>query len=208
VPPRNPTYFDGDLRAALLDAAEAEVAAHGAAHVSLRSVAKRAGVSHAAPAHHFGDKQGLFTAMATAGFTALAAEMEASLAARAAEPAATRIQELGMVYIGFARRRPAVFEVMWRPELHHRSDPALQAAARATHATMTALVGEARHEGWTRHPDVEHLVVLGWATVHGLAVLWRDGPLAEQAEGQEPAALSRAVMRTLADALAGTNDDP
>lgn len=202
MPPRNPTYFDGDLRTALLDAAEVEVRAHGAAHVSLRSIARRAGVSHAAPAHHFGDKQGLFTAMATAGFTALAAEMAAALSASPSASAAERIQELGMVYIGFAQRRPATFEVMWRPELHNRSDAALGAAAEATRATMTALIEQAVREGWTTGADVEHLVTLGWATVHGLAVLWRDGPLAEQNAGQDPAELCRAVMRTLASALA------
>jgi AcrR family transcriptional regulator len=199
--PRNPTYFDGDLRTALLAAAEAEVEAHGAAQVSLRSIAKRAGVSHAAPAHHFGDKQGLFTAMATAGFTELSADMDATLSATGRRPAAERIQELGMVYIGFSQRRPAVFEVMWRPELHHRDAPALHAAADATRATMTALIEQARHEGWTTQPTTEHLVLLGWAAVHGLAVLWRGGPLAAQHAGQDPALLSRAVMRALADAL-------
>jgi AcrR family transcriptional regulator len=201
---RNPTYFDGDLRATLLEIAEAEVAAHGSAQVSLRSIAKHAGVSHAAPAHHFGDKQGLFTAMATSGFEALSARMSAALADLDAAPAAARIQELGMIYIDFARHRPGLFEVMWRPELHHRDDPTLRVAAQATRDTMTALIVQAQQEGWTTHHDLQHLVTLGWATVHGLAVLWRDGPLAEQAGGQAPAELSRVVMRTLADTLTGT----
>jgi hypothetical protein len=95
-----------------------------------------------------------------------------------------------------------VFEVMWRPELHHGGDPALRTAAETTRATMTVLIEQARREGWTNLADTEHLVLLGWAAVHGLAVLWRDGPLAAQHAGQDPAALSRTVMRTLADALA------
>lgn len=206
MPARNPTYFDGDLRATLLQVAEAEVAEHGAARVSLRSIAKRAGVSHAAPAHHFRDKQGLFTAMATGGFTALSGRMAATLARLGTAPAAELIQALGVVYIDFARQRPGLFEVMWRPELHHRTDPTLRAAAQATTDTMTELIAQAQREGWTTRHDTRHLVVLGWAAVHGLAVLWRDGLLAEQTTGQEePLELSRAVMRTLADAL---TDEP
>lgn len=202
MPARNPTYFDGDLRATLLDVAEAEVAAHGSAGLSLRSVAKRAGVSHAAPTHHFGDKQGLFTAMAISGFTLLTARMEAVLGDQRAAPAAERIQELGMVYIDFAQQRPGLFEVMWRPELHHRADPALRTSAQATQDTMTALITQAQREGWSPDHDTRHLVLLGWATVHGLAMLRRDGPLAEQATGEHPHEVSRAVMKTLAAVLA------
>lgn len=202
MPTRNPTYFDGDLRATLLDVAEAEVAAHGAAQVSLRSVAKRAGVSHAAPAHHFGDKQGLFTAMAAGGFAALSGRMHAALTDLSAAPAAERIQHLGMAYLDFARQRPGLFAVMWRPELHHGSDPALRAGWQTVQDTMTALIVQAQQEGWSVHHDPQHLVVLGWATVHGLAVLWRDGPLTEQTARQDPSTLSREVLKTLAAALA------
>ncbi|MGP3955882.1 TetR/AcrR family transcriptional regulator [Nonomuraea sp. 3N208] len=198
---RNPTYFEGDLRATLLEVAEEEVAGQGFAQVSLRSIAKRAGVSHAAPAYHFQDKRGLFTALAVEGFTELGTRMRGALSRLDAAPAADRIQELGMVYIGFARERPGLFEVMWRPELHHRDDPALRAGAQATKDTMTQLIVQAQQEGWSTRPDTLHLVVLGWAAVHGLAVLWRDGPLADQNEGADPYELGRAVLGTLAAAL-------
>jgi hypothetical protein len=75
------------------------------------------------------------------------------------------------------------------------------AGAQATKDTMTELIVQAQREGWSTRPDTLHLVVLGWAAVHGLAVLWRDGPPADQNEGADPYELSRAVLGTLAAAL-------
>ncbi|MCU0912422.1 MAG: TetR/AcrR family transcriptional regulator, partial [Rhodobacteraceae bacterium] len=94
-------YHHGDLRAALLAAAEAELEARGIEAFSLRSVAKRAGVSHAAPAHHFGDAGGLLTALAAQGFRRFVANQAAHEDRAGADPAA-RLVESGLGYIAFA----------------------------------------------------------------------------------------------------------
>src|SRR4051812_2212362 len=99
-------YHHGQLREAVIAAALAEVQAVGAEQASMREIARRAGVSHAAPAHHFGDKAGIFTAIAIEGF---------GLAAEAIGPAAHGpfgFLNGGAAYVGFALSHPAHFEVM------------------------------------------------------------------------------------------------
>ncbi|MGK5679240.1 TetR/AcrR family transcriptional regulator [Actinoplanes sp. URMC 104] len=124
------TYHHGDLRRALLSAAAAAIEENGVGALSMRDLARRAGVSHAAPTHHFGDKAGLLTAFAAQGFDELAGELAASRAAG--------FLEQGVTYVRFAVTRRAYFEVMYRPELYHPDDPALVAArARAADVLYT-----------------------------------------------------------------------
>src|SRR5919198_4773786 len=113
----NPTYYGGDLRRDLLDAALELVAREGPSAVSLRSLARRLGVSHAAPANHFPDKAALFTAIATEGFELLAAAIQD--AARQLGPGATAAQRLaaaGRAYTRFAVGHRAHFEGVWQPD--------------------------------------------------------------------------------------------
>src|SRR5215472_6287822 len=109
-------YHHGDLPTALLAAVESAVADHGVSGLSLRDVARRAGVSHSAPAHHFGSKAGLLTAFATQGYLWLSETVLAELAAmRPADPAA-ELATAGRGYVRFAIAHPAHFEVMFRPD--------------------------------------------------------------------------------------------
>src|SRR5690242_14233333 len=101
-------YHHGDLRRALLRAAEEAITEHGVATLSMRDLARRAGVSHTAPTHHFGDMTGLLTAFATEGFEQLAKALATS------RLASNSFLELGVTYIRFAVSRPAMFEVMFR----------------------------------------------------------------------------------------------
>src|SRR4029453_17310460 len=103
-------YHHGDLPRALLEAAVEAAAEVGAAAVSLRDLARRAGVSHAAPAHHFGDKAGLLTAVATEGFELLADELTD------ARDTGADFLGIGVRYVGFAVDHRAHFEVMYRPD--------------------------------------------------------------------------------------------
>src|SRR5690242_21230127 len=113
------SYHHGDLKAVILAQAAMLVAERGADGVSLRELARAAGVSHAAPAHHFTDRRGLFTALATEGFTLLAAALadtkpEFAYAAR--------------VYVQFALDHPGHYAVMFDKMLYDPADPALRAA--------------------------------------------------------------------------------
>jgi AcrR family transcriptional regulator len=174
----NPTYYDGDLRRDLLDTALALISREGASAVSLRSLARRLGVSHAAPANHFANKAALFTAIAVEGFRLLAAAIEDG--ARRLGPDATpaqRLRSAGRAYTGFAQDHPAHFAVMWQRDLLHEDDPELAAAADATFELLLAGVRDVQAEGWAEGADPRIVAYLAWSVVHGLAALWLGGSL-------------------------------
>ncbi|WP_018658114.1 TetR/AcrR family transcriptional regulator [Actinomadura flavalba] len=145
-------YHHGDLPRALLAGAAEIVAERGPAALSLRDLARRTGVSHAAPAHHFGDKTGLFTALATEGFTLLAAAL-------GGPPSGLR--DLGRRYVAFALDHPSHFAIMYRRDLVHTDDPALTAAKQDAYAPLRAAVGG----------DDEDAVLAAWSLAHGYATL-------------------------------------
>src|ERR687893_128433 len=127
--PRHPTYYNGDLRRDLLDAALRVVTDDGPAAVNLRALARKLGVSHAAPANHFADKTAIFTAIAQEGFELLSSAMGQAVAeVPADQPGRARIAASGQAYMRFALTHRAHFEVMWRNDLPRREDPALHAA--------------------------------------------------------------------------------
>jgi AcrR family transcriptional regulator len=174
----NPTYYDGDLRRDLLDTALELVGREGPSAVSLRSLARRLGVSHAAPANHFPDKASLFTAIAIEGFTLLAAAIEDG--ARRLGPGATasqRFRAAGHAYTSFALAHPAHFAVMWQRDLLHQDDPELAAAGDATFELLLAGVRDAQAEGWAPGGNPQTVALLAWSMVHGLAALWLGGSL-------------------------------
>jgi AcrR family transcriptional regulator len=174
-------YHHGDLRAALLRAALATIAEDGPVALSLRRVAGRAGVSHTAAAYHFGDKAGLLTAVAVEGYRRLGDALEA--AGRGG-----RFLDVGVAYVNFGVTNRAYFEVMFRPELHHRDDDdLLKARAR----TAEILYG-------TKTPTAQQLAdgVAAWAIVHGLATLWLDDNLPTQL-GDDPTTVTRLVASRL-----------
>jgi AcrR family transcriptional regulator len=181
-------YHHGQLRAAVIAAAVAEVEAVGAAGLSMREIARRAGVSHAAPAHHFGDKAGIFTAIATDGFR---------LASEAIGPAATGrygFLQGGAAYVGFALSHPGHFEVMFRPDLYHADDPDLIAARDAAfdilYGSARALIAAGPDD------DVTGLVIAGWSLSHGFATLWLTANLQDRL-GPDPADIASQLNRGL-----------
>jgi len=164
-------YHHGDLRRVLLEEAVASLRESGPATLSLRDLARRAGVSHAAPAHHFGDKRGLLTAVAAEGFRRLSASLGATYEA-------TRdVAEVGVAYVTFAVEERPYFDVMFRPDLYDPDDPELVAARSASGA---ALYGPAA--------TVSEAGIAAWSLVHGLATLGLAGDLPPEIGGDLPAA--------------------
>lgn len=100
-------YHHGDLRLALLDESAQMIDEVGPSSLSLRELARRAGVSHGAPAHHFGDRRGLLTALAAQGLRLLAADVAAATAGG--------FDEAAVAYVRFAREHPGHYAVMHRP---------------------------------------------------------------------------------------------
>jgi AcrR family transcriptional regulator len=192
------------LRDALLLAAEEEIGEHGAGAVSLRAIARRVGVSHQAPGHHFGDRQGLFTALAAKGFRTLERRM---VAARRRAPAAAtpaeRVATLGVAYMLFAKQHPALFAVMFRPELLDADDADLAAARAGAFGALFDEIVAARTTGWGRHHSETALALTCWSTVHGAVTLWREGTLDTFFPGRGGAeAVARMVTETLNTGLA------
>ncbi|WP_410648347.1 TetR/AcrR family transcriptional regulator [Amycolatopsis sp. cmx-4-54] len=173
-------YHHGDLRRAVLDAAVAAITEHGPAGISLRDLARRAGVSHAGPVHHFGDKAGVLTALAAEGFDlladALAAESERAFV------------EVGVAYVRFAIEHRAHFEVMFRPELHREDDAALAAARDRAGALLTS--------GAASVSDDTMAGVAAWSLMHGFANLWLTGALRAELQ-EDPDTAARAIARLL-----------
>lgn len=150
------------------------LAKDGARAVSLRAVARRAGVSQTAPYRHFSDKGALVAAVAAEGFRRLALAMDA--AARRARPrtAAARVRALGQGYVRFAVANPAMVRLMFGPLLIQRTEhPALDAAARAAYAMIAAAVAEALGAPQGGE-EASVATIAAWALVHGLSQLLID----------------------------------
>jgi len=157
-----------DLRAALVRAARAELAEGGAGAVSLRAVARWAGVSHAAPAYAFGDRAGLLTAVAVAGFGELAGAMEVPPAG----PGRAGLADLGRRYVAFAAAHPALYGLMFSPGDLDLTDADLQAARAAALRALTRLT---RADGADGPPAPT--TSISWAFAHGVASLVAGGSL-------------------------------
>ena len=197
-------YHHGDLRPVLLEASLALIDESGIGALSLREVARKAGVSHNAPYHHFKDRGSLLAALVEAGFATLARQM---VAGRAAAPdARARLEACGLAYIRFALASPARFKLMFRPELTG-PDAAAAVAESSTPAldTLTAAIVEAQAGGLAPAGDPKPLVLTCWAAVHGLASLLLDGPLAraQRAFATSPDKLTAVVPATLTALLTG-----
>lgn len=186
------SYHHGALHAALIEAAEALLQEAGIEAFSLRECARRAGVSHAAPAHHFGDARGLLSACAAAGFDRLADAMAERAAAAGPDPQA-RLRAIGGAYVDFALRHRALFQLMFRRDRLDPAHPALQAAGRRTgDALREAIAALSAGQGL---PQAEQgaRILLAWSVVHGYATLVLEDQCAELfgLSAAEPAAAAR-----------------
>jgi AcrR family transcriptional regulator len=198
-------YHHGDLRRVLLREAAAMIEDVGPAHVSLRELARRAGVSHAAPAHHFGDKAGLLTVIATEGFLLLADRLTDAME-RTGD-----FLEVGVAYVEFAVGHRAHFEVMFRPDLYHADADDVRSAREQSNA---ALYGGVRAvPGAGTGPETRTAGLAAWSMVHGFASLWITGAL-PPVLGKDAAAAARQVAGVLfahpkagADPVRQTDDD-
>lgn len=183
------TYHHGDLRPALIDAA-IQVLESGEPF-SLRAVARRAGVSPAAPYRHFADREALDSAVAVEGFHDLRADLAAALdSAPASSSAADVIAELGIAYVAFAMRRPAVFRLMFGNECDDANAERVTASAEL-HTVLNEAV-----ERLFPGADVPSLSTALWSLAHGLAFLHLDGKLRP-----EPADAVSARVHTVVGAI-------
>jgi AcrR family transcriptional regulator len=161
-------YHHGDLRAALLDAAEQGVRAHGAAQLSLRDLAREVGVSHAAPRRHFADRQELLDALAEAGFTRLGESIRRAVD-DAGEGFAARTRGAVSAFAHFAIENPALLELMNSTKRERASSAAR--AAEAAFEPIVELIREGQAQNVLEAGAPEELGLILYATVNGITML-------------------------------------
>jgi AcrR family transcriptional regulator len=183
-PPRKAAspYHHGDLRHAMLVAAGGLIEEEGVDGLSLRECARRAGVSHGAPAHHFGDVRGLLTALAAQSFEMLVAYMDRYEAAAAPDTYAQLIAN-GQAYVAFALAHPGRFRLMFRSEWVDRDDAALCTAGSAAYGRLQQHIAAVVAAAGDGALGQDAKAAFAWAIVHGLASLALDSQLC----GPDPA---------------------
>lgn len=168
-------YHHGALRNALLRAGEEVLAERGVSGFTLRECARRAGVSHAAPAHHFGDAAGFLAELAAVGFDRMTASMNAARAAAAPTPQAG-LQAIGRGYIAFAVRNRALFQIMFRHDAEGWESANLRRAGAAAFAVLQDAM-QAMLAGRRQPVALGPALALAWSTVHGFATLLIEGQI-------------------------------
>ncbi|WP_395790328.1 TetR/AcrR family transcriptional regulator [Aquimonas sp.] len=200
--PARARFHHGDLHRALIEAARGLLEREGVEGLSLRKLAQAAGVSHAAPYHHFKDRSALLAALAEEDFHALAACTAAAADSAGPDPF-DRLAASGAAYIGFAIAHPASFALMFRPELTQpETNPCVDSAGDTAFAQLTRTVADCL--GPQAAPERQQDVVLSaWACVHGAAALWLDGPLSRHKSEQplQPEAMATRITRSFSEML-------
>jgi AcrR family transcriptional regulator len=198
-------YHHGDLPNALRRAAVGVIEERGLSGFSLREVARRAGVSHNAPAHHFGDVRGLLTSLAAEGFQTLHQALVEAAAGH--DDPVERLTAIGEAYVQMGRSHPAHCDVMFRGDLLDHDDPELDAAGRAAYAMLEDAVRTViESEGLAA--DLDEAAWLCWSAMHGLVMLEPNiARINAQNDGRSETAtrhLSRRFTALIMDGLRGT----
>ena len=172
------SYHHGNLFSVLLDSAEQELIERGIEGFSLRGVAKRENVSHAAPAHHFGDANGLLTALAARGFERFI-QRQRDFRQRAPSDPRAQLEASGVGYVVFALENPAIFRLMFSSDRPDFDDPDLQQVAESAFEELVEHVRGVTEDKSSPKKDSAMMldVAAAWAVAHGLADLLVAGRL-------------------------------
>jgi AcrR family transcriptional regulator len=163
-------YHHGDLRNALIQAATTVLVEKGAAALSLREVAKVAGVSHAAPYRHFRDKAALLRVLAQGGFERLT-EVINTAAENSPYNPEQKLIEAGVAYVRNAVQHPEITRLMFAATIEPQQDRAYLAASAASYEALLDIIREGIEQGSFRQQPPQQLVLVAWASMHGLAML-------------------------------------
>lgn len=157
----------------LVATARAMLDEQGLDGLTLREIARRAGVSHGAPRRHFPTLASLLAAVVADGFRGLMASVDRHVGDT--EGGLARLAAAGRGYVDFAVSNHGVFAVMFRPELFDRDDAECMDVALASFGQLAGIVAEAQAEDFHPDADTTQLASVVWSAMHGLAVLWIDG---------------------------------
>jgi AcrR family transcriptional regulator len=198
-------YHHGDLRNALVSEGLKLLELEGHSDFTLRDLARRVGVSAAAPYAHFADKSALLAAIATAGFIRLTAALEATI--RNDSDLVDQFLQMGSAYVRFGMDHPALYKLMFASEelpAKHGEYPELQAAAEAAFGLLTGMLERMQRRGLLRAGDPEADGLSVWAHVHGLTSLIITGRVECAGDpAPQPAEVVSASLMTLLSGLRG-----
>jgi len=197
-------YHHGDLPNALRCAAVEVIDERGLGGFSLREVARRAGVSHTAPAHHFGDVRGLLTSLAAEGFDALHDSMQAACAG--IDDPVERLAALAESYVELGRSHAAHCDVMFRMDVVDPDDVTLQEAGMRSYGVLEGTL-QAIIDAEKLTVPIDDATWLCWSTMQGLVVLAPKFELVAEIKGNEsssPGALARRFSDLIVNGLRGS----
>ena len=192
-------YHHGDLHEALLLAAKRVADREGLQGLTLRAVAREAGVSHAAPAHHFGDITGLLSELAAIGFQRFRAAMSEA-AEKAGAAGISEGEARAKAYVGFARDNPCMFQLMFRAEKLDYQRPMLHEASVQAFENLARAVGAKRQEEVSpTHLTLAQAAEIArlWSMVHGFALLFLDGRLHNIMAGLPPGTTEETLLAAM-----------
>jgi AcrR family transcriptional regulator len=196
-------YHHGNLRTALLILAERKLEQTGVSGLSLRELAREAGVSHGAPRPHFPDKQALLDALAVRGLAELGERLDADLELRRGTSFENRLLAFARVYIGFATEHPVLLGLMFTRK-EEPGAPEVRAANDRAFAAPQALIADAYTSGDITGDEPDQVAMAVLATVAGLAAIITSGMI-----GDRPAdRVITGTIRTLARGLRGPSPSP
>jgi AcrR family transcriptional regulator len=187
-------YHHGDLRNALLDSARAVARDLGADQITLREVARRAGVSHTAAYNHFADRTDLLRGLAVQAFLRLAREMNA-----VTESGKLGLEDMCVAYLKFALANSAEFELMFRRSLCMPDgvvDP-VEDSSRASQQILLECIVRLQDAGQLGESDPADLVLVVWSQIHGLTTIVIDTPALKSLSAEGAEHLARQGIRTL-----------
>lgn len=197
------SYHHGDLKTALLDAGDNVLQERGLQGFTLRECARRAGVSHAAPKHHFGSAEGFLTAVASRGFERLTQALTAGLATSGAD-LGEQFYATAQAYVGYALAWPEHFRIMFRSDLLDAQSPLIRCSARETFIVLTNVVLRQRNEveftaedftSAAFSPELIDDIVVAWSHIHGYAHLRLEQQLNMFDSGTHEQVLRSAALR-------------
>jgi len=177
-------YHHGDLRNALLQAAEQVLGDKGVAGLSLREVAKVAGVSHAAPYRHFRDKAALLRALARTGFERLASAIDTAADSKPHNPE-QKLIEAGVAYVRLAVENPEITRLMYGGVVEPQDDRLYKSASTAAYESLLGIIKEGVERGAFRQRAPQELALVAWTSMHGMATLVTAGLFGTEA-GDDP----------------------
>ncbi|MDA3900547.1 MAG: TetR/AcrR family transcriptional regulator [Spirochaetes bacterium] len=169
---KNTSYHHGDLKETLINQSLSIIDKEGLGGLTLRKAARLAGVSHAAPAHHFGDMKGLLAAIATNGFVLLTTQMVNSIDQLKENNPLYKFKTIGLAYIEFALKNPSFLKIMYHSELSDKkSYPELMRESKKPFQLLKNIIMECQKEKLIKDGNLDESALFAWSTVHGFSNL-------------------------------------